>query len=335
MRCGTLPGTALCSSAVGLGTWGLAGPNTIGTITMGWKPVARSVREATVRAAVEAGISFFDTADIYGRGGAEDLLGDLLPGLAADAVVETKVGLVPETTGDGSDVRRSYSRDHITRSLDVSLRRLRRSHVDLYLLHGPPVEVLRDEEAWEALERMIESGKVRHAGVSLSSRSVSEALDVVLEVPLVSVVQLKYSLAHLEAGQHARRASAAGRAVVARVPFGHGVLLGKYADRTEFAPEDHRRRRLSDEWIARARRFHSRLRSAMPERAVNPAEIPLLWLLGNPAISVTTCGATDPAQVWGIAEAARRPPLSHDERVLVERIAEECFAPDRVGTAGT
>jgi aryl-alcohol dehydrogenase-like predicted oxidoreductase len=86
---------------------------------------------------------------------------------------------------------------------------------------------------------------------------------------------------------------------------------------------------------ARARRFHSRLLSAMPERAVNPAEIPLLWLLGDPAISVTICGATDPSQVRGIAKVARRQPLSHDERVLVERIAEECFAPDRVGTAGT
>jgi aryl-alcohol dehydrogenase-like predicted oxidoreductase len=335
MRRGILPGTALDSSALGLGTWGLAGPNTIGTITMGWKPIARSVREATVRAAVEAGISFFDTADIYGRGAAEDLLGGLLPGLAPDALVETKVGLLPETTGNGADVRRLYSHEHITRSLDASLRRLRRSHVDLYLLHGPPVEVLRDGDAWEALERVVEAGKVRHAGVSLSSGTASEALDVVLEVPFVRVVQLKYSLAHLEAAQHARRASAAGRAVVARVPFGHGVLLGKYADRTEFAPEDHRRRRLSVEWIARARRFHSRLRSTMPERAVNPVEIPLVWLLGDPAVSVTICGATDPSQVRGIAEAARRPPLSHDERVLVERIAEECFAPDRVGTAGT
>ena len=334
MRRVPLSGTARGSSPVGLGTWGLAGPNTIGAITMGWKPVARSVREATVRTATEAGISFFDTADIYGRGGAEDLLGELLPGLAPDAVIETKVGLLPETTLDGSDVRRSYSRRHIERSLDASLRRLRRGHVDLYLLHGPPIEVLREGEAWEALDRAVEAGKVRRAGVSLSSGSASEALDVVLEVPLVSVVQLKYSLAYLKAAPHARRAADAGRAVVARVPFGHGVLLGKYAARIEFAPEDHRRRRLSEEWIARARQFNSRLRSAMPERAVNPAEIPLLWLLGDPAVSVTICGATDPSQVKGIADAARRPPLGENERSLVERIAKECFTADRVSPAG-
>jgi aryl-alcohol dehydrogenase-like predicted oxidoreductase len=161
MRRRTLAGTTLSSSAVGLGTWGLAGPNTIGAITMGWKPVAESVREATVRAAVEAGVSFFDAADIYGRGAAEDLLGGLLLGLASDAVVETKVGLLPETTADGSDIRRSYSRQHIAGSLDSSLRRLRREHVDLYLLHGPPLDVLRDGEPWEALERAVEAGKVR------------------------------------------------------------------------------------------------------------------------------------------------------------------------------
>ena len=301
---------------------------------MGWKPVAESVREATVRAAVEAGVSFFDTADIYGRGAAEDLLGGRLPGLTPDAVVETKVGLLPETTGDGSDIRRSYSREHIEWSLDASLRRLRREHVDLYLLHGPPLEVLRDGEALEALERAVEAGKVRHVGVSLSSATVSEALDVVLQVPLVRVVQLKYSLAHRDASRHARRAADAGRAVVARVPFGHGVLLGKYAGRAAFAPEDHRRRRLTDRWIARANQFRERFRTALPERAVNPVEIPLLWLLGDPAVSVTICGATDPAQVRGIAEAERRPPLSEDERDLVERIAEECFASGHVSPAG-
>src|SRR5262245_3387014 len=279
MRRQALPGTALGSSVVGLGTWGLAGPNTIGAVTMGWKPVARSLQEATIRAAVEAGISFFDTADIYGRGVAEDLLGALLPGFAPEAVIETKVGLLPETTEDGSDIRRSYSPGHIVRSLDASLRRLRRPHVDLYLLHGPPVEVLRAGEAWEALERAVEAGKVRHAGVSLSSGSVSEALDVVLQVPFVRVIQLKYSLAHPDAARHARRAADAGRAVVARVPFGHGVLLGKYAGRSAFAAEDHRRRRLSDEWIARANRFRERLRAALPDRALNPVEVPLLWLL--------------------------------------------------------
>jgi aryl-alcohol dehydrogenase-like predicted oxidoreductase len=169
--------------------------------------------------------------------------------------------------------------------------------------------------------------------VSLSSGSASEALDVILEVPLVRVVQLKYSLAHREASRHVRRAADSGRAVVARVPFGHGVLLGKYASRAAFAPEDHRRRRLGDEWIARANRFRDRLRADLPERAVNPVEIPLLWLLGDPAVSVTICGATDPAQVRGIAEAERRPPLSDDERGLVERIAEECFAPGQASPA--
>jgi aryl-alcohol dehydrogenase-like predicted oxidoreductase len=300
---------------------------------MGWKPVARSLQEATVRAAVKAGIRFFDTADVYGRGEAEDLLGRLLPGLAPDAAIETKVGLLPETTENGSDIRRSYSCEHIVRSLDASLRRLRRPHVDLYLLHGPPLEVLRAGEAWEALERMVKAGKVRHAGVSLSSGSAPEALELVLQVPLVRVIQLKYSLAHTEATRYARRAAAAGRAVVARVPFGHGVLLGKYAGRGEFVAEDHRRRRLSDEWIARANRFRSRLRAVMPERALNPAEVPLLWLLGDPAVSVTICGATDPSQVDGIAEAARRPLLDDDERNLVTRIAEECFTWARVSPA--
>ncbi len=308
-------------------------PNTIGAITMGWKPVARSLQEATVKAAVEAGIGFFDTADIYGRGGAEDLLGTLLPGLASDAIVETKVGLLPVTTEDGSDIRRTYSPEHIARSLDASLRRLRRPQVDLYLLHGPPLEVLRRGEVWEALERAVVAGKVRHAGVSLSSGFASEALDLVLQVPLVRVVQLKYSLAHPNAAEHARRAADAGRAVVARVPFGHGVLLGKYADRSVFAAEDHRRRRLSDDWIARASRFRGQLLEALPERAVNPVEIPLLWLLGDPAVSVTLCGATDPSQIRSIAEAARRTPLSDYERGMVERIAEECFTSDRVSPA--
>jgi aryl-alcohol dehydrogenase-like predicted oxidoreductase len=124
---------------------------------MGWKPVARSPQEATIRAAVEAGIGFFDTADIYGRGGPRTRSARCCPVPRPDAIVETKVGLLPATTEDGSDIRRMYSREHIARSLDASLRR---PQVDLYLRHGPPLEVLRGGEAWEALERAVEAGKV-------------------------------------------------------------------------------------------------------------------------------------------------------------------------------
>lgn len=328
MRHRLLPGTTMSVPVVGLGTWPIAGPNTIGQITMGWRSITSDRQEATVLAALDEGIDLFDTADIYGRGAAELLLGQLLSAGDPPPLVATKVGLLPEITPDGTDIRRSYSRQHIERSLASSLRRLGRDHIDLYQLHGPPVDVLQSGEVWEALERAVDAGHVRYVGVSISSRDAAQALDVVLSVPLVRVVQMKYSLAHPQAAELARRASDSGRAVIARVPFGHGVLLGRYTRRTEFAWEDHRRRRLTDQWIARVHRFRSMLHAAIPDRMRDPVELPLLWLLADPAVSVVLCGATHPRQVRNIAEAVRRPPIAADERYVVTRIAEEVFGQD-------
>jgi aryl-alcohol dehydrogenase-like predicted oxidoreductase len=325
MRTLPLPGTDLTCSAIGLGTWGLFGPNDIGNISLGWPVIEERVSRRIIDTAIELGINLFDCSDFYGLGRAESLLGNALGGLRKNVVVATKVGLLPRLRSGTSDLDRTFSATHIQRSTENSLRRLRRDTIDLYQLHGPGAEVLQQDETWRALDRLKASGMIRYIGVSLgSSQSRISALDRWLKVPSLSVVQIEYSLAGPLRASELDGIDAQGKAIVARSVFAHGLLLRDPHENIQFEAVDHRRRKWSKHWAARLRPFATALRDLDHSRSL--LETALGYALDSRLASVALVGATSPDQVRALVAACDAPELRKEERAHIQQLASAAFS---------
>jgi aryl-alcohol dehydrogenase-like predicted oxidoreductase len=326
MRRVLLPGTDLACSPVGIGTWGLSGPNDLGGLSLGWPVVPGPAR--VVEAALEAGISLFDTADFYGKGEAETLLGQVLSG-ETGAVVATKVGLLPYLQPGTKEIARDFSGSHVERAIEASLRRLRRSSLDLLYLHGPGNEILDKTDTWDALERLKASGAVRYLGVSLGrSEGVGSALDRWLANPLISVVQLEYSVRYPARAQQIDL-SGGTKAILARSVLNHGLLLPETRNRP-LHPSDHRRHKLDDH----CKTLLSSFDASEPIRGQSNRsmlEVALRYALDSPTISAVIAGATSPRQVLEIATACETPTMDSEERDELQKLALSAFGTQGVG----
>lgn len=206
---------------VGFGAWALGGD---------WGEVDERDGIAAVERAVAAGVNLFDTADVYGAGRSEEILGRVI-GARDDVLIATKVGR-PEL-----DDPATYSWESVRRRCEASLQRLRREVIDLYQLHTPPTDVLADDEAWESLRRLRNEGKVRAFGASVESAEQgliaiergAQTLQVIFNVFRQNHVNELFPVA-LE-----RRVG-----ILARIPLASGLLTGKFTKSSTFSPDDHR-----------------------------------------------------------------------------------------------
>jgi aryl-alcohol dehydrogenase-like predicted oxidoreductase len=206
---------------VGFGAWALGGD---------WGEVDERDGIAAVERAVAAGVNLFDTADVYGAGRSEEILGRVI-GARDDVLIATKVGR-PEL-----DDPATYSWESVRRRCEASLQRLRREIIDLYQLHTPPTDVLAGDEAWESLRRLRNEGKVRAFGASVESAEQgliaiergAQTLQVIFNVFRQNHVDELFPVA-LE-----RRVG-----ILARIPLASGLLTGKFTKGSTFSPDDHR-----------------------------------------------------------------------------------------------
>jgi aryl-alcohol dehydrogenase-like predicted oxidoreductase len=304
MRYRILGHTDLRVSEIGLGCWALGG--------VGWGPVDDLDSLATIRRAVDCGITFFDTSDSYGNGHSEELIGRALEGSTADVVICTKGGILPEAT------RQDFSAVHLVRALDQSLRRLRRDCVDLYLLHNPDRETLERGDAFRTLERLRRDGKLRHWGVSVRPRrswrsppsgtSEDPVADArwLIEDGRAAAVELVYNMLEPEAATVFDLAMTRGTGLIARVPLASGLLTGKFSAGTEFPKGDFRRRWPPDELSADLAAL-ARIRDLPALRDMDVVQAALQFCLWHPAVAVTIPGARTPAQVERNASASKLP----------------------------
>jgi aryl-alcohol dehydrogenase-like predicted oxidoreductase len=206
---------------VGFGAWALGGD---------WGEVDERDGIAAVERALAAGVNLFDTADVYGAGRSEEILGRVI-GARDDVSIATKVGR-PEL-----DDPATYSWESVRRRCEASLQRLRREAIDLYQLHTPPTDVLAGGEAWESLRRLRDEGKVRAFGASVESveqgliaiERGAQTLQVIFNVFRQNPVDELFPVA-LE-----RRVG-----ILARIPLASGLLAGKFTKNSTFSPDDHR-----------------------------------------------------------------------------------------------
>ena len=301
MRTRRLGRTGLRVSEVGFGAWAVGG-NAHGN---SYGPTDDATSLAAIDRAAELGCNFFDTADVYGWGHSEELLGQALEGRRDAVFLATKVG------GDfyHGGVRLNFDPGYIGFALERSLRRLRTDRVDLYQLHNPPAEVMGDPRTYEVLESLKAEGRIDHYGVSIHEPFEGAHC---LESGRPEVLQVPISLFRQEwIDERYGEARKAGVGHIARDPLGTGFLAGTIAPRARFPPGD-----ISSGWppsmIAGRAAAADRL-AFLARQGRTRAQAALRFVLAFPEVSTTIPGAKTPAQVDENLGASEAPALTESE----------------------
>ena len=183
--------------------------------------------------AMDAGVNFFDTADVYGSGHAEELLAEATKGKEDEIYIATKFC----RAGDIHDLN-TYSEESVRQYCESSLKRLKRERIDLYQIHCPPLSILKDGHVFEVLDKLKTEGKIRYYGVSVET--VEEGL-FSIGVPGVKALQVIYNLFRQKPAEALfPKAKAAGVGILVRLPLASGLLTGKFTETSTFAADDHR-----------------------------------------------------------------------------------------------
>lgn len=307
---------------VGLGAWQLGAD---------WGEVDEDQAMAVLSAAVDSGVTFIDTADAYGDGRSEQLIGQFLKSRDdAGITVATKMGrrVMPQEPA-------IYALDNFRDWTDRSRANLGVDTLDLVQLHCPPSSVYATDAVFDALDTLVEEGRVAAYGVSVESRA--EALAAIAR-PHVASVQIVFNMLRLGPISEVLPAAAeAGVGVIARVPLASGLLSGRYDENTTFAANDHRTYNRHGEafdigetfsgvdfasGLAAVRRFVPLL----PDGATM-AQFALRWIIDQPGITVVIPGARSAEQARGNAQAADLAALSPDALATVQAVYDELIAP--------
>jgi aryl-alcohol dehydrogenase-like predicted oxidoreductase len=322
MRHRTFGRTGFTTTDIGFGAWQIGGA---------WGDVTEADGRAALNAALDAGMTFIDTADVYGDGRSEKIIADVLKDRGGQRpMVATKAGrrLSPHVA-DG------YTKQNLEGFIDRSLKNLGVECLDLVQLHCPPVEVYYRPEVFHALEEIKAAGKIANYGVSVEK--VEEALKAI-EYPGVVSVQIIYNIFRQRPAQlFFQEALRRNVAVIARVPLASGLLSGKITRDTAFAADDHRNFNRHGESFDVGETFagvpfETGLQAVEEIRALVPtgatmAAFALRWILMADAVSVVIPGARNAEQAKANAAAASLPAIPQDVMEATREVYSRLVAP--------
>jgi aryl-alcohol dehydrogenase-like predicted oxidoreductase len=304
-------------STISFGAWAIGGS---------WGAVDDRESLAALDRAIDLGVNFIDTADVYGDGRSERLVGQLRGRRRESIYVATKAGrrLDPHTAA-------GYNREKLTAFVERSLKNLGAETIDLLQLHTPPNEVYYRPEVFGALDDLVAAGKLRHYGVSV--KSPEEALKAI-DYPNVQSVQIIFNMfRHRPAELFLAEAKRRRVGILARVPLASGLLTGKLTRESQFDKSDHRQFNRHGEVFDVGETFsgvdyETGLRAVEELRAICPpgwtlTQFALRWILMFDAITCAIPGAKRPQQAEENCAAADLPPLSDEAMSTVRRIYEE------------
>ena len=308
-------------SAISFGTWAIGGT---------WGTVRDQESLAALHRALDLGVNFFDTADVYGDGHSERLLARLRRERSEPFYIATKAGrrLTPHIAG-------GYNRENLTGFVERSLKNLETETIDLLQLHCPPTEVYYMPEVFDILNDLVKAGKIRYYGVSVEK--VEEALKAI-EFPGVQSVQIIFNmLRQRPADLFFKEAKRKQVGILARVPLASGLLTGKFSPSSTFESDDHRSFNRHGEAFDRGETFAGlefnaglqvieKLRLLVPE-GFTMTQMALRWILMFPEVTCAIPGAKRPEQVAENAQAADLPPLSDAIMQKIQEIYEHDVRP--------
>ena len=314
MRYRPLGRTGWNVSEVSFGAWAIGGA---------WGTVSDSESLAALHQAVDCGVNFIDTADVYGMGRSERLVAQLKRDRKEEIIVATKAGrrLNPHTT-------EGYNAKNLAEFVEDSLRNLSTDCLDLLQLHCPPVDVYYRPEVFAALDDLVRAGKIRYYGVSVER--VEEALKAI-EFPNVQTVQIIFNCFRLRpSGLFFPEAQKRRVGILARVPLASGLLTGKLTRETQFEGDDHRWFNRHGERFDAGETFSGvdyetglrvvdEIRHVVPKEMTLPA-FALRWILNFDAVTCAIPGGKRAAQVMENCAASDLPPLSAEVMAAVRDI---------------
>lgn len=318
MKYRTLGRTPWRVSEISFGAW---------AIGAAWGPVDDSESMAALHRAVDLGVNFFDTADVYGDGHSERLIAKLRSERPGDPIiVATKAGRrLPHQTPAG------YTRENLASWIDRSLKNLNTECLDLVQLHCPPNDVYYMPEVFGFMDDLVADGKIRYYGVSVEK--IEQAIKAI-EYPNVQSVQIIFNVFRQRPAElFFEQAQLRRVGVLARVPLASGLLTGKISMATEFAEDDHRNFNRHGEAFDRGETFSGvdvetalkaveELKSIAPP-GVSLAQFALRWILMHDAVSCAIPGARRPSQVDDNVSASDVEPLSNTMMASIQRIYDD------------
>ncbi|GAC1355453.1 MAG: aldo/keto reductase [Ktedonobacteraceae bacterium] len=305
-------------SEMGFGAWGIGGD--------AWGKTDDTEAISALHKAIELGVNFIDTADVYGDGHSEQLIAQVRKQHGEKLYIATKAGrrLNPHTT-------EGYNRQNLTSFVERSLRNLEMEALDLLQLHCPPSAVYDQAEVFSILDELVQQGKVRYYGVSVET--VEEALKAI-RYPNVQSIQIIFNMFRFKPSEQffaAARERQVG--IVVRVPLASGLLTGKFRPDSQFAESDHRKFNRHGEAFDAGETFSGvdyetglqaieELRPLVPH-GTTMAQFALRWILMFPEVTTVIAGAKNPQQAEDNTNAATLPALSNETMHKVKAIYDQ------------
>lgn len=340
MQYRALGDTGLKVSAVGFGVW------TVST-TM-WGITEDAVGIHLLRRALDLGVNFFDTADVYGDGKGETLLADALENRRDEIAIATKFGYdfyaYPGIQAGQRERPHDWSPAFVRRACEESLKRLRTDRIDLYQLHNPRLDALQNDDLFATLEALKAEGKILSYGAALGpalkpDRQVEEGLYCIRERR--AAVHIIYNLLEQQLGEVlCPAAEEANVSVLVRVPHASGILEGTYTEETEFAPTDHRSHRVTTDemrkkWLLDGIKKVEKLRFAADDANRTLGQMAIQFLLSEPSIASVFPNIYDERQLEEFAHGPDTPAFTAEERNRVLDLYRHDFYLEReAATAG-
>lgn len=284
--------TDLLVSEIGFGAWAIGGGAMIGNTAIGWGDADDSISVEAIYSALDAGINFFDTADIYGLGHSEELLGKSI-GNRKEIIIATKGGNVSRNEQFTVD----YSKEYILSACEASLKRLQRNVIDYYQLHSARMQHLQEGECIEAMQQLQQQGKIRYWGISLNTFDPLPEAKFFIKNKFGNGFQLVLNLLNQKALTLLKQSAENGYGVIVRMALQFGLLTGKFDKEVNFSPNDHRKNRLTKEVIDISNNTLEPVWALCEKYNCSKTQLSLSYILSYPEVSTIIAGIRTVEQV--------------------------------------
>ena len=284
--------TDLLVSEIGFGAWAIGGGAMIGNTPIGWGDADEVTSVKAIRAALDAGINFFDTADIYGLGQSEELMGKTI-GDRKDIIIATKAGNVSRNDQFTVD----YSKRYILDACEASLKRLKRDVIDYYQLHTARIQHLLNGECIDSMNQLQQEGRIRYWGISLNTFDPIPEAEFFFNKKMGNGFQLVLNLLNQKALSLLKRSGEHGYGVIVRMALQFGLLTGKFDKEVNFPMNDHRKNRLTREVIDVSNNALKPIWALCKKYNCSKTQLALSYILSYPEVSTIIAGIRTAEQV--------------------------------------
>ncbi len=284
--------TDLLVSEIGFGAWAIGGGSMIGSTAIGWGDADDTTSINAIYKAIDVGINFFDTADIYGLGHSEDLLGKTISN-SKEIIIATKVGNVSRNDQFTVD----YSKEYLLKACEASLKRLKREVIDYYQLHTARIQHLQNGECIEAMQQLQLEGKIRYWGISLNTFDPIPEAGFFIENKVGNGFQLVLNLLNQKTLPLLKRSAENGYGVIVRMALQFGLLTGKFDHEISFPNNDHRKNRLTKEVVDVSNNSLEPVWDLCKKYNCSKTQLALSYISSYPEVSTIIAGIRTAEQV--------------------------------------